>query len=87
MLNHINGLEVSTGKHCKIIKFNFNQINRLEGRIEAPLVPLVRFDGDARNFDAYPEISNDALRGPAADPFRHLFPGFFLTFNFLYLDF
>lgn len=56
-----------------MILITFYRINR---QIQAPIIPQIQFAGDASNFDAYPEIKLHELRGPDADPFRHLFPGF-----------
>ncbi|KAJ3383242.1 cAMP-dependent protein kinase [Entophlyctis sp. JEL0112] len=43
--------------------------------VGAPIVPIVAHPGDARNFEMYPELT-DEDKGPIADPFKPLFTTF-----------
>ena len=42
---------------------------------QAPIIPLILHDGDARNFDIYPEVDLQTLK-PSPDEDVGLFVGF-----------
>jgi serine/threonine protein kinase len=54
-------------------------------RIRPPIIPLIAHAGDSRNFDFYPELTENESRAPPGDPFADLFRG--KMFPFLLLDF
>ena len=48
----------------------------LNRTITAPIVPVAQHPGDSRNFDNYPEISNEEMPTVSMDTIQHLFAGF-----------
>jgi hypothetical protein len=48
----------------------------LNRTITAPIVPVAHHPGDSRNFDNYPEISNEEAPNVPMDTIQHLFAGF-----------
>ncbi|KAJ3182552.1 hypothetical protein HDU85_002651 [Gaertneriomyces sp. JEL0708] len=47
-----------------------------DGRVQAPIVPLISHAGDTRNFETYPEIDVKEMQSQGVDPFRNLFRDF-----------
>ncbi|KAI9193444.1 camp-dependent protein kinase [Polychytrium aggregatum] len=48
----------------------------LNRAIRAPIVPVCSHPGDTRNFDNYPEVSEEEQRIVGVDPYKHLFKDF-----------
>ncbi|KAI9352488.1 camp-dependent protein kinase [Zopfochytrium polystomum] len=48
----------------------------LNKTVHAPIVPVCGHPGDTRNFENYPELSEEEIKAGSGDPFKHLFTDF-----------
>nr|KAJ3421984.1 hypothetical protein HK105_001609 [Polyrhizophydium stewartii] len=48
----------------------------LNRQIRAPIVPVCTHPGDTRNFESYPEVTDEPNSSISLDPFQHLFKDF-----------